>query len=335
MDLGRLEKIDLRKAWKSEGSDFTPWLATEKNLTLLGDTIGIELELEAQEQNIGPFRADILCRDTTDGHWVLIENQLEKTDHTHLGQLITYAAGLKAVTIVWIAQRFTDEHRAAIDWLNEVTGEGFNFFGLEVELWKIGDSPIAPKFNMVSKPNDWSKSVSGSSKRFDSQEMTDRRRMQYDFWAGFKEYLIEENSFLKSKKPRPKSGYTFAVGRAKFRIVARVLFKDNLLSCDLLVEGPEAKPHFHLLQGQKQEIEKELGLQLEWEEKKNTMKSIVRLVRSVEDAIDKDKWNDYYLWLREWVEKFHTAFGNRIKALDATEYNNQQANNHDEPDEVG
>src|SRR6185312_8829511 len=108
----------------------------------------------------GPLRADILCKDVGTDAWVLIENQLERTNHGHLGQLLTYAAGLDAVTIVWIAERFTEEHRAALDWLNERTDEKITFFGLEVELWQIGNSPVAPKFNIVSKPNDWAKSIS-------------------------------------------------------------------------------------------------------------------------------------------------------------------------------
>src|SRR5262245_58851596 len=101
-NLGRLQKVELREAWLSESSDFTPRMAKEENLKLLTDTIGIELELESQEKDVGPFRADILYKDTATDNWVLIENQLERTDHTHLGQLITYAAGLNAVTIVWI-----------------------------------------------------------------------------------------------------------------------------------------------------------------------------------------------------------------------------------------
>src|SRR5437763_1688882 len=145
--LGLLERVDLRKAWLSESSDFTPWLAQPENLKLLGDAIGLELELEAQEKEVGPFRADILCKAAQSDSWVLIENQLELTDHRHLGQILTYAAGLKAVTIVWVAQTIREEHRAALDWLNSVTNEQINFFGLEIELWKIGDSPFAPKFN--------------------------------------------------------------------------------------------------------------------------------------------------------------------------------------------
>ena len=132
--LGRLERVDLRTIWTSEPAEFTPWLAQAANLKVLADTLGIELELEAQEKVVGPFRADILCKDTSTDSWVLVENQLERTDHIHLGQLLTYAAGLQAVTIVWLAARFTDEHRATLDWLNSITDESFRFFGLEI--WK-------------------------------------------------------------------------------------------------------------------------------------------------------------------------------------------------------
>jgi hypothetical protein len=159
-DLSRLHRVDLREAWKSEPADFTPWLARPENLELLGESLGIQLELESIEKSVGPFAADILCKDPVSEQWVLIENQLEQTDHTHLGQIITYSAGLNAVTVIWIAGQFVDQHRAALDWLNEITAEGTDFFGVEVELWRIGSSPqMAPKFNVVSKPNAWSKQV--------------------------------------------------------------------------------------------------------------------------------------------------------------------------------
>src|SRR5688500_12780725 len=180
-NLGRLQKVALREAWSSESGDFTPWLAQADNLILLAESIGIELELDTREKDVGPFRADILCRDTAD-NWVLIENQLERTDHTHLGQLLTYPAGLDAVTIVWIAERFTEEHRAALDWLNEKTEEGINIFGLEVELWRIGSSPTAPKFNVVCKPNEWTRSVRDTAAGNLSQD----KQIQLDFWAAYR-----------------------------------------------------------------------------------------------------------------------------------------------------
>ncbi len=170
--LAKLERVDLRTAWKSEPADFTPWLAKEENLALLGETLGMTLVLEEQEKDVGPFRADILCKEPQTDQWVLIENQLERTDHTHLGQIITYAAGLNAVTVVWIAASFTEEHRAALDWLNEITGEGADFFGVQVELYRIGDSPAAPHFTFASKPNAWSKRVlrrDGEGRQWDEE----------------------------------------------------------------------------------------------------------------------------------------------------------------------
>jgi len=135
-------------------------IARPRDGELLGDALGIGLELEATEQSVGPFAADILCKDPMRDQWVLIENQLEQTDHTHLGQIITYAAGLNAVTVIWIARKFVEQHRAALDWLNEITAEGTDFFGVEVELWRIGESSaVAPKFNIISKPNAWSKQI--------------------------------------------------------------------------------------------------------------------------------------------------------------------------------
>ena len=176
-ELERLERVDLRNIRETEAQDFTPWLATEENLSVLADTLHMELELAVQETNVGPFRADILCRNADGGDWVLIENQLERTDHSHLGQLLTYAAGLHAVTICWIADNFTEEHRAALDWLNEITDDRFQFFGLEIELWRIGNSPPAPKFNVVSKPNDWSRSVAEMA-RPGSENITPTKRLQ-------------------------------------------------------------------------------------------------------------------------------------------------------------
>lgn len=201
-NLGRLQKVDLREAWTSESSDFTPWLAQEENLKLLGETIGIELELESQETEVGPFRADILCKDTATNDWVLIENQLERTDHSHLGQLLTYAAGLNAVTIVWIAERFTEEHRAALDWLNERTDEKINLFGLEIELWRIANSPIAPKFNIISQPNDWSRTVQQAA----AGEVSEHKQLQLRFWTAFREYMESKGASSGVRSPPPSIG---------------------------------------------------------------------------------------------------------------------------------
>lgn len=159
-EIGQMIRVDLRDAWANEALDFTPWLA--ENIHILGNAIGLTLEVQAQEQMVGNFRADIVALDVVSGSSVLIENQIEKTDHSHLGQLITYASGLRTPAIVWIAREFTQEHRAALDWLNEISynaGGSAQFFGLEIELWRIETSGLACKLNVVASPNAWKRSI--------------------------------------------------------------------------------------------------------------------------------------------------------------------------------
>ena len=262
-NLGRLKRIDLRQIWESESSDFTPWLAREENLAVLADTLEIELELEAQEKPVGPFRADILCKDSGTESWVLVENQLERTDHGHLGQLLTYASGLEAATIVWIASRFTDEHRSTLDWLNKITDDKFRFFGLEVELWQIEDSPAAPKFNIISKPNDWSRSVAQAARAIDDSELSETRKKQLAYWAGLNDQLISAKGPVDgSRKAHPKSWIAYPIGRSQFNVSAVMSRPRSQIRSELHISGDEAKIYFHLLQQQKDEIEDELGYAL-------------------------------------------------------------------------
>ena len=316
--LERLTKVPLRKFWEGEASDFTPWLADEENIGLLGETIGVELEVEAQERNVGPFRADILCKDTVTDSWVLIENQLERTNHTHLGQLLTYAAGLEAVTVVWIAERFTEEHRAALDWLNEITDGGFSFFGLEIELWRIGDSPMAPKFNMVSHPNDWRKTASRISP---SEELTPTKQLYHEYWTGLRDLLKERSSVIKPTEPSAKYWMSFAIGRSKFRLDASASVRGKWICVSLTLRGPEAKPHFYLLKRDKVDIEREIGAELEWDEKHGRKRNYINLSSQEEiDLEDRGDWDSQHEWLCEKLEIFHNVFSPRVKTLDASDY---------------
>jgi hypothetical protein len=317
-ELGRLEKVDLRQIWQSEAGSFTPWLATEDNLNLLGETVGIDLELEAQEKGVGPFRADLLCKDTATGAWVLIENQLEKTDHTHLGQLLTYASGLQAVTIVWIAQRFTDEHRATLDWLNEITDDRFNFFGLEVELWKIGASSVAPKFNVVCKPNDWSKTISDTAKTIEAGELTAAKQLQLDYWAELRMRLEESGSNLKGTKALPQNWINFALGRSVFGLHDTVNTQKPFVSVGMGCYGPNAKAHFRILEELKPKIEEEIGEPLEWEELPHRKESRIR-IRLDADPTTQPDWPRQHEWIRKRLEAFHKVFAPRVKTLDAEE----------------
>ena len=158
-NLAKIERVDLREAWPNEAVDFTPWLA--ENIAVLGEALGMDLELQDTEAAVGGYSLDVLATDLNQNRPVIIENQLETTNHDHLGMLITYAAGYDANVVVWLTRDFRDEHRQALDWLNQRTGEETQFFGVVVELWRIGDSLPAPYFKAVATPNDWRKCKSG------------------------------------------------------------------------------------------------------------------------------------------------------------------------------
>jgi hypothetical protein len=308
MNLGRMERVPLREVWEKEAIHFTPWLAREENLSLLGEAIGIELELEAQEKEVGPFRADILCKNQVTGEWVLIENQLERSDHTHLGQLLTYAAGLNTVTIVWVAAKFTEEHRAALDWLNEVTDERINFFGLEIELWRIGDSAIAPKFNLASKPNGWTKSIASATHRGD---LTETRALQLDYWTAFKAYLDKSGTILKGANPAPQHYMSFATGKSGVLLTAYANMRDNRISVALIVLG-KYRGWFEFLESRKVEIEKELG-QLDWHNEPDRREPQIFLRWNGVDPSERKEWPKQHKWLLEKLEAFHKVFAPIVK----------------------
>ncbi len=313
--LGKLEKVDLKTIWENEAYNFTPWLAQKENLELLGDAIGIELELEAQEKNVGPFRADILCKNTSDESLILIENQLERTDHKHLGQLLTYAAGLQSVVIVWVASKFTEEHRKALDWLNDITDERFSFFGLEVELWKIGNSPAAPKFNIVSQPNNWSKTVARAAKNLDSQETSETKGLQYRYWQNFISYLENSSSKLRPQAPSPKHWLTFSIGRSGFHVNALLNTVTNRIGVELVIADKDGeKSFYHLLAKYKEAIEREMGSDLEWRENPEKNRSSILLFFSA-DPSEEQKWASQNDWLKNTLEKFDSVFRQRIKNL--------------------
>ena len=326
MEFGRLERVGLRQAWTHEATGFTPWLALPDNLKLLGDTIGIDLELEAQEANVGPFRADILCKDTLTDHWVLIENQLERTDHTHLGQLLTYAAGLKAVTIVWIANAFTSEHRAALDWLNEITDSKFNFFGLEVQLWRIGDSQVAPKFNAVCSPNNWSKTVAEGAAKVEAGALTEGRRLQLAFWTGFSDFLLRNESRVRPVSPQPQQWLSFGIGRAGCSLHTIASLKNsesrsadsNEVRVQLELKNDLSKPWFDELYRDADAIASELGYAPTWRRLDNSQSSLIS-VRRVCDLRDENSWPELYAWLLERLNDFHRVFQSRVKALGGAE----------------
>ena len=316
-ELGRLERVELRGVWPNEATDFTPWLAEEENLSILAETLNMELELEGSEVNVESGIVDLLCR-RVDNSVVLIENQLEETDPDHLGRILAYAASLDADTVIWIAREFRDEHRAVLDRQNAITDERYQYFGVEIELWRIGDSPAAPKFNIVSKPNNWSRAVSQSAQRAGCEELSGLPLIQQRFWTAFGEHVNQSNRQIKAPRPVPKAFVFFAIGKAGFSLKALMSKLNRRLVVRLDMYGPNAEAHFNLLIVDREEIENEIGElredeQLEWKEESNA----VVLTRHNIDPTDEADWPNQHAWLAEKLELFDRVFRQRIQALNA------------------
>jgi hypothetical protein len=316
--LGRLERVELRDIWVSEATSFTPWLARSENIAILSATLNIDLQLEAQERAVGPFRADLLCKDIDTDRWVLIENQLERTDHTHLGQLLTYASGLDAVTIIWIAARFTEEHRSTLDWLNKITDESFRFFGLEVELWRIADSRAAPKFNIVSKPNEWSHSVATAARVIDDGEQSVTKTMQEKYWAALNSQLEAIGGPVSGKrKAQPQSWMHYRIGKSHMGLGGAMNTQKRQIRAELYLQGPPAKTYFGLLKNQQSEIERELGYPLDWQELPDGQDSRIAIFRNDADPANEADWPDQHDWLANRLNEFYRVFAPRVQTLEA------------------
>lgn len=293
--LGRLQRVELREAWLREDSDFTPWLAQEENIALLAEALGIaELEVEGTEQKVGPYRADILCKDLSTEAWVLVENQLEKTDHSHLGQLITYAAGLDTVSIVWVAQKFTEEHRAALDWLNSVTEEGVNFFGLEVELWRIGNSPMAPKFNVVSKPNDWVRTAAKARSEAEG-DLSPVKQRQVEFWDALDAWFAERGHHYAGRTSLPFSYTYYSLGATDVQLVISTHSRDQWIKVSVITR--RRKEHvYKAFQARRQEIESTVGTEFDWQEYPRPTECEFGITRNGFDLNEPASWSAAIDW---------------------------------------
>ena len=310
--LSKLERVPLREAWKHEANDFTPWLAETDNLNTLSDALGLsELELVATEHWVGDFKLDILC---TDGdEQVIIENQIEKTNHSHLGQLISYAAGVGAKKVIWVAESFRPEHSAALEFLNENTTENLSFFAVEVELWKIGSSPFAPKFEVVVKPNDWVKSGREQARAASSSSPT--KILQQKFWIALKDRLAAKAPEIRPQKPRPQHWLNNSIGRSGFGLNITANTRDERLGVELWIPGAAAKKHFANLLPLKKEIEGELGFELDWQELPDAQ--ACRIVSWYPNASieDESRWNEYLDWLTERLVKMDQVLRPIVRSL--------------------
>ena len=309
--LGTLRPVDPRSMWPHEAGDFTPWLAHPDNIQRLGEAIGLELEVEHTEVAVGPFAADILARETAAGTYVVIENQLNRTDHDHLGKSLTYAAALCAKTVVWVATEFTDEHRKTLDWLNDNSVEDLSFFGVQVELWAIDESKPAVRFNVVSRPTELLRPVKVSA----NAELSPTRRLQLEWWTAFRDALLAAKALPSAQSPRAQYWYNVALGKTGYHLSATANVDECVIGVRVyMMHRYGADAALNQLLESRAEIEQAVGEPLTWNPNPEASDKVILLRRKVDIRI-KDQWSDHLKWMVDAVVRLRRVFGPRIKAL--------------------
>jgi hypothetical protein len=315
-----LEAYPLRSIWADEARHFTPWLAQPDALAQLGKELGLDqLELEATEQPIGDFSLDILARDPL-GHRVVIENQLEPTDHKHLGQLLTYAAGTEdGLTVVWVAAAIRSEHAAALRWLNAMTPPHIGFYGVEITAWSInGSGQPGYQFRIAVKPDRQERDGEGGRRTPLSAEQIDYQA----YWAAFRKELEAQSAqhWLREKPPRG-TWYGKNVGRPGFNFYALLKPKERALAVALEISTADHEAHFSYLQSERSAIDTELGGPAQWTS--TGARDYVTVELHDVDFQDQSKWPDQHAWLIAQLERFRAAFTQRIIALPVTPASDQ------------
>lgn len=301
INLGTLEEVkDLRKIWPHEALNFTPWVA--ENVDLLADAVGLEITVDETESSVGDFNVDIYASETGTDRKIIIENQLEDTDHDHLGKLITYASGKSADVIIWVVKHAREEHKAAIEWLNNHTDDKIGFFLCEIKLFRIGDSQIAPSFTVVEKPNDWTKEI----KKTTAANPTQQLRLEY--WQEFNDYAFRDAEFSKAfnkKKPSTDHWYSLTIGSSACVISILRIQKRNELDVEFYIN--DDKELFDLVFAHKAEIESEMGMALDW--RKLIDKKASRIIAAKNVELDnREEWPEQFDWAMGVCLKMKKAF---------------------------
>lgn len=269
--IGKLNEVDVRELWKHEQYDFSEWLAKEDNIEYLNDILGLTLVDVDKEVFVGPYRCDIVAKDETSGITVVIENQLEGTNHDHLGKIVTYASGLNAKTMVWIVKDAKEEHRAAIEWLNNNTNSEINFFLIEIHAYKIGDSEPAPMFEVVEKPNDF---VKHSKAPITDKELNKSQSERLLFWEQFNQIVINRGKPFNLRKATTDHWYDIALGTSDAHVAIDLVSRNNYIVVEVYIN--DKKELFDRLLSYRETIEKELGFEMEWDRLDNKKASRIK-----------------------------------------------------------
>lgn len=303
--LSRLNKVELRDIWGHEAIDFTNWLSQKDNLDGLSEEIGVEIKLIQTEANVGKFSVDILAKEETSDRKIIIENQLEDTNHDHLGKIITYASGYDAEIIIWIVKGVREEHKKAIEWLNEHTDENINFFLIKIELWQIEGSNPAPKFEMMVSPNEWAKAIKSGS----PNKPSETKIKQLEFWKKLKDYINQKDSKIRLQTPRPQHWYDISMGSSEVHVALTVNTRESFVSCELWIN--DNKEFFEFIKEKKDTIEEQIGKGGNWWVARKA--SGVRVRKEVDDVFDEEKLEENFEWLYQKTIIFQKVFSKYLK----------------------
>ena len=271
MEIGKIKEVDIRNLWRHEQYDFSEWLSHEENIEELNSILGLTLTDVSKEVYVGSYRCDLVAIDESTGIKVIIENQLESSNHDHLGKIITYASGLDAQIVVWIVTHAKEEHRSAIEWLNNNTNSEINFFLIELHAYKIGDSLPAPYFEVVEKPNDFIKSTKVNG---DKSELNKSQSERLEFWNQFNDILVEKGKPFNVRKATTDHWYDVAMGTSAAHIGITLVNKESYIGIELYIN--DDKNMFDRLLEKKSIIEEELGFKLDWQRLDNRSASRIK-----------------------------------------------------------
>lgn len=312
MDIGKLEDIDIRKVWPTEDKQFTPWIA--KNINLISEKIGVSLEDVSIESRVGSFSADLVCRESITNNPVIIENQFGDSNHDHLGKLLTYTSGKKAKIAIWIAEKFRDEHIATLEYLNEISKEdGISLFAIEIHVKKIGDSLPAPEFDIIVKPNKWSKQLSNIQL---SETDLKRRELRLNFYTQLAEEYKLQNQDWNKVKAQPQSWLAFASGKSGINYAWAFKFtKGYRFGIELYIDIKDKEINeriLHEIEIHKLEIEKEIGLPVDFQELSGSRASRIEI--STPTGVPFTKLGDNEkIKLIQWGTKYMKIFTNTLQ----------------------
>lgn len=295
LELGRLEEVNVRELWSHEQYDFSNWLAKEENIDLLNEVLGLTLVDIEKEVFVGAYRCDLVAKDEASGENVIIENQLEASNHDHLGKIVTYASGLDANVIVWIVKEAREEHRSAIEWLNNNTNKNLNFFLIETHAYRIGNSLYAPKFEIVEKPNDF---IKNAKIQTGSEELNKSQSERLVFWTRFNEVVVERGKPFNLRKTTTDHWYDVAIGVSGVLVEITLVNKEGCVGIALYII--DDKELFDSLNEKKIEIESKLGFELDWQRLDN--KKASRIIYRI-PGLNFDDHSNYDALMNDIIDK--------------------------------